>query len=304
MGELTNPELLRFLACPDCGGDLAEAESGLVCLSCKHLYGIRQGIPILYPTGVDIEHLRTEESLTRAMNSRPAGKEAEFNLSQWRLSKDEFWEMVSRKLAPPPGAIINVGCGYDSRFRQFEQSGYTFVNFDMVHAKLEKLSRDLQSKSCVAGDIGRLPFKPAAFDYVVCIDVIHHESEKSLEILTSFRDLLRPGGLLFLEDTNAWGMFQIGKSVLLPRPIYRFSRRIYHRLTRSVHAPADYEYPTSVWRIKRELAGLGFKDIEIHPNSAYPGVSRMAYRLYSLARGVEFVRKYHNYHYMLSAKRQ
>jgi hypothetical protein len=42
-------ELLEILACPQCKGDirLNEAEDGLICDTCKLLYEIRDGIPIM-----------------------------------------------------------------------------------------------------------------------------------------------------------------------------------------------------------------------------------------------------------------
>lgn len=42
-------ELLDILACPKCKGDLTvtEKEDGLICPSCRLLYEIRDGIPIM-----------------------------------------------------------------------------------------------------------------------------------------------------------------------------------------------------------------------------------------------------------------
>lgn len=42
-------ELLEILACPKCKGDIrpADKEDGLVCETCKLLYPVRQGIPIM-----------------------------------------------------------------------------------------------------------------------------------------------------------------------------------------------------------------------------------------------------------------
>ena len=42
-------ELLEILACPKCKGDirLNESKDGLICDSCKLLYEIRDGIPIM-----------------------------------------------------------------------------------------------------------------------------------------------------------------------------------------------------------------------------------------------------------------
>ena len=46
---MLNKQLLDILACPKCKGPvkLTEAGDGLVCLACKLLYGVRDGIPIM-----------------------------------------------------------------------------------------------------------------------------------------------------------------------------------------------------------------------------------------------------------------
>lgn len=44
-----NKELLDILACPKCKGDikLSTSEDGLICDSCKLLYHIKDGIPVM-----------------------------------------------------------------------------------------------------------------------------------------------------------------------------------------------------------------------------------------------------------------
>ncbi len=44
-----NSELLDILACPKCKGDirLNESEDGIICDSCRLLYQIKDGIPVM-----------------------------------------------------------------------------------------------------------------------------------------------------------------------------------------------------------------------------------------------------------------
>jgi len=45
---MIDPELLEILACPKCKGDLELIpDKGLYCSSCKLLYPVREGIPIM-----------------------------------------------------------------------------------------------------------------------------------------------------------------------------------------------------------------------------------------------------------------
>lgn len=301
MTSLTNPALICLLACPTCGSDLLEDAGSLKCTHCGREYKVKNGIPLLYPDNMNIDHLRGEENLAKMMKRPRLSKKDKFSLAQWEISKQEFWEMVGSNIDVAPKSFINIGCGYDSYFSSFEKAGYVFINFDIVYDMLYALQESLGARSCVAGDLNSLPFKKNSFDYVVCIDVIHHESDKIPILLESFRDLLKPGGILFLEDLNAWGVFQFAKS-MLPKPLHRLLRSVYHQLKRSTHRPADYEFPTSVWQVKSALEELGFCSIGVHPGKAYPSIGPASYRVYKFFGRFEWVRKYHNYHYMLSAK--
>jgi len=250
---------------------------------------------------MDLEHLREEEDLAKMMKRPMLSRKDQFSSVQWKNSKREFWGMVRDNIEAAPRSFVNIGCGYDDYFSQFEREDYTFVNFDIVYDMVYTLQRDFGGRSCVAGDISRLPFKKNSFDYVACTDVIHHESDNLPGLLESFRNLLKPKGLLFLEDPNAWGMFQFAKSVLLPKPLYRVLRATYHKLKNSSHRPAHYEFPTNVWDVKNILEKLGFCSTKIYPNIAYPSIGTMSFQVYKFFSRIEWVRKYHNYHYMLSA---
>lgn len=303
LSALTSPDLVEVLACPDCGGVLGDRGDKLECSTCRHEYGIDNGIPILYPSALDVSHLQGEQKLAGMMKTKKTGSRAQFSSKQWRESNKEFWSMVQDRLSPAPARIVNLGCGYDTNFKSFEDADYQFINFDIVCDMLQTLQNEHGARRCVAGDIGHLPFRDSAFDCLVCVDVIHHECDNLEVILRSFRKLLKPGGVLFLQDPNAWGMFQIWKSVMMPRPLHRFLRSTYHALKRSTHMPATYEFSTSVWAVKRLLTDIGFSKIVVHPNNAYPCIGPAGYRLYSpLARSGYFSR-YHNYHYTLTAVR-
>jgi len=108
MSILTNPELINFLACPNCGNDLIETRYQLECQSCEEEYEIRHGIPILYHTGIDIEHLREEENLAKMMKRERTTKKDKFSSSQWELSKEEFLGMVKHKIEPPPPSLSST----------------------------------------------------------------------------------------------------------------------------------------------------------------------------------------------------
>jgi uncharacterized protein YbaR (Trm112 family) len=299
-----NETFLHLLICPNCEGELRETSDRLKCLSCNRSYEIRDGIPLLYPDTLNREHLEEEENLAGMMleHSHSQSPKDQFNAKQWKASKQEFYDIVKSRLAPPPLTMVNLGCGYDSSFRHFERAGYTFVNFDMIYHMPHHLKTKHGAKMCVVGDIKAPPLRRNSFDYVICIDVIHHECDQLVALFNIFKKLLKPGGTLFLSDPHAWGMFQMVKSILLPRPLYRIARSTYHKVKKSTCRPSDYEFATNYWTTKQILASLGFVNLKIYPNYAYPNISETSYKIYSLLKS-DWIRKYHNYHYVISAER-
>jgi SAM-dependent methyltransferase len=263
---------------------------------------VRDGIPLLYPHNVDKKRLSEEEKLA-SMMMRPGHTFDElFSDEQWKKSKAEFWDTVKEFVKPPPKRIINVGCGYDRSFLDLQQNGHQFVNFDLVFHMLKTLKKDFGALNCVAGDISSLPFKPAAFDYLVCIDVIHHRIDSLPAIFDSFYNVLKEAGMIFLEDVNAWGIFQFPKSILLPKWIHGPLRSAYHAIKHSQHRPANYEFPTNVHEVVKLLRFAGFGDIIVHPNESYPNIGQLAYKVYTmLATKSDYVKRFHNFHYRLSA---
>ncbi len=79
---------------------------------------------------------------------------------------------------------------------------------------------------------------------------------------------------------------------------------MYHGVKKSDHQPADYEFPTKMAKTVKILGNVGFHNINIYPNVSYPNISPMKYGLYKLLSRWEYIKKYHNFHYMISAEKK
>jgi hypothetical protein len=99
------------------------------------------------------------------------------------------------------------------------------------------------------------------------------------------------------------GLVSDGQIRLHAADCVRHLRSTYHWLRRSEHRPASYEFPTNAWKVKSLLTDLGFKQIRFYPQNAYPTIGRKSYNAYKWLSASDYVRTYHNYHYMLSAVR-
>lgn len=300
-------KLLPLIVAPDDRSELSVEQNSLKSRDSGKTYEIEHGIPLLYPETLDAEHLAEEIDLAKQMKRMPSSQKDAFSLfEQWPGWKQALWQQI-QSLIPndTPKTIVYIGAGYDKRGDIFEKQGHTFVSFDLIYDMLKEHADEGKGSLFVAGDMNALPFKESVFDYIVVIDVIHHECDDLEPILKSFQHILKPGGSLLLADVNAWGLFQWHKSLLLPRPIYRTFRTAYHRWKNSYHKPADYEFPTSPKQVKKVLENIGFKDITFHPQKTfYPEVSPILQSVYAfLSKKFDRISTHHNYHYFLSAKK-
>lgn len=256
---------------------------------------------MLFPNVMNAEHLEEETKLADMMRKTPADSGNIFSSEQWSASKKEFWDIVQKHCQNAEKSLINIGCGYDDNFSFFQEQGNVFINFDMIKQPLLHLKHKCGAKFCVSGDINHIPFRQNVFDFVICIDVIHHEYIQIKSILSNLYTILKPGGTLFLQDPNAWGMFQFYKSIFLPRILHQKLREVYHQIRKSSHRPAFYEFPTNIFMIKEQLEIAGFKQLTIHPNSAYPQISKRNFAIYEIMSRFDYVKKFHNFHYTIQA---
>lgn len=297
-------QILKIICDPDDKNDLDFSFGKFINKKTKKEYEIRQEIPLLYSKKTDLEHIAKETELACMMQRIPKTKKDKFSFEQWKKAKQEFWNIIKDYLKNKSDLIaVNIGSGFDDHSKEFEKQGSTLINFDLIHAMLLKSKNQNQGQNYIAGDINSLPFKLNSFDMIICTDVIHHEYNNIENLLNSFKQILKPDGMLFLEDPNAWGLFQIPKTVFLPKPLYRLLRNIFHKLKKSDHKPADYEFPTSFCKTKKILKKLGFKNIKFYPHNSYPETGRFLYSIYKITSFLPFVKKYHNYHYTLSANK-
>ncbi|MEA2275156.1 MAG: hypothetical protein QOC78_116 [Solirubrobacteraceae bacterium] len=205
------PQLLPYLACPACRGELAaevaetrgeEVVSGtLSCAGCRRSFPIVRGVPRM---NHDTEGLTAvAESFGYEWKAHHAG--AFESTTLFGRTPAEDWDYYLAGLGVSDedvhGAVaFDGGCGSGRLTRQIGEHGATLVvGMDLNEAVDEAYAhcRDRENVAIVQGNIFSPPFKPGTFDLVWCNGVIHHtpDAARGHRALSA---LVRPGGRLYV----------------------------------------------------------------------------------------------------------
>jgi SAM-dependent methyltransferase/uncharacterized protein YbaR (Trm112 family) len=206
---MMHPELLSFLACTECGGNLvADAtdadseiyEGALLCEACAATVPVTSGIPRAVRTTPDQALVASSFSFQWEAYDRGAFERetvygrSEADLWQMILDATGIDESAVRELA-----VLDAGCGPASVSRQIARHGARAVVAmdvsDSINAVNDQTS-DLANVHPIQADLFAAPLR-AAFDLVWSMGVIHHTNDaaRAFQALTRY---VRPGGTLFV----------------------------------------------------------------------------------------------------------
>lgn len=110
-----------------------------------------------------------------------------------------------RKIDPQGITVLDVGCGGGLLAEEFARLGCRVTGIDPSEPSLVTARKHaLQSGLDITYQIGlgeQLPFADAAFDIVVCCDVLEHVDTFAL-VIQEISRVLRPDGLFFYDTIN------------------------------------------------------------------------------------------------------
>jgi len=222
---------LAHLACPACGGalrvidtspDRADAVLGHDLGTCPERYPVIGGIPRLLtgparlllrvahagwfatPLGAvvgwpgdppvgspDLELVERFDAEWRSF-SRVASKELD-------LTFERYFDVVPPESYREGALVVDAGCGAGRWAEQVQRRGARVIAVDL--GRSVEVAHDNTRASgrvvCVQGDVRSPPLRPASFDLVYSLGVLHHISETE-DALGSLARLVRPGGLFLL----------------------------------------------------------------------------------------------------------
>jgi 2-polyprenyl-3-methyl-5-hydroxy-6-metoxy-1,4-benzoquinol methylase len=91
---------------------------------------------------------------------------------RWPRAARNWRGCCRRHLGPPPGRIIDVGCGIGSYGRELVADGYDWLGVETRAADCAELARLGLPHRRVDGRT--LPFADGAFESALCIEVLEH----------------------------------------------------------------------------------------------------------------------------------
>ncbi len=283
--------LLDWIACPACGEDLdltitrserrpvyaasprprtgapsrdeglRVREGILRCVGCEARYPVTDGIPRLMVDGAT-EGPSTGHRWTRFDTAMPA------------------WEEHLRELLAPLGPddllgklVLDAGCGFGRHAFYAARWGAEVVAVDSGAEAVASAAQNLAEVDhayVIQADLARPPFKPAAFDVVMCHGVLHHVDDPR-GVFRKLDELLGHGGRLLVSVHGprqgfvrvATGALRGATAEMSPEQLHRFSQGLAAVLRVVSHTPH---------RALRHVpvAGSVVTHLPVHDHSRWP----------------------------------
>jgi uncharacterized protein YbaR (Trm112 family)/SAM-dependent methyltransferase len=290
--------LLSLLACPDCGSSDITLDSAerLVCAACKSSYPVINDVPQMLPLSLAKALADKSEYTGRLMTATRAGERPtdpenlETDRLMWEhhlydVGKESIFTNavaaeifisyaekgardLCRRLEEISGGVsgkrlLYVGSGNDRQVAlPLEAEGAFMVNLDVVNESMQDLI-GCGAKTCVCGDIRKLPFRDESFDVVFSKGSLHH-SQPIDEPLQSMIRVCKKGGHIVLVEPNNY--------MTLPRS----------RLPKGFAVPTPYEHHLSSHAIVNILRSNGVAGIHTEAfTHAPPGTPKSVARIWN-----------------------
>jgi len=168
--------------------------------------------------------------------------------------RERIWRERVRKVAalsPPPGRLLDVGCGDGSFLREAARHGWTVTGteFSPVGARIARAA----GVQVFAGELQEARFPGQAFDVITCWHVIEHVANPR-RLLGEMHRLLAPGGVLALATPN------------LEDRVFRLAYLLLRRKRPRLYEPDEREvhlFVYSAHTVRQLVAAEGFTDIRV-----------------------------------------
>jgi SAM-dependent methyltransferase len=145
----------------------------------------------------EIDYLRNlgEEGIRHAIHKPFSGSDCPRHLAQMAI--------LFSVLPPPPGRLLDLGCGTGWTSTFFAKAGYEVVGVDICpdmifHARQSRDHEGIDQLDFVECDYEGLRYRDE-FDAVVFFDSLHHACDEALALRKAY-EALRPGGVCVTSE--------------------------------------------------------------------------------------------------------
>jgi ubiquinone/menaquinone biosynthesis C-methylase UbiE len=159
-------------------------------------------------------------------------------------------ELLSGITAGSSHSVLEVGCGEGGNIVNVfgaEQSQPRVIGLDLFEQKVRFAKRAGVPALLVCADALRLPFADAAFDLVLCRDVLHHVANRD-RVLSELRRVCRTGGTVWIVEPN--GKNPLMRMLALTRP---HERGLLENSVASLRRLISPHFPTARYDVKQPL---------------------------------------------------
>jgi len=191
-------DLLQWICCPACKGDLAltvaagdattVAEGTLTCAPCGHTYPIVRGVPRFVAHDGYVKTFSYEWNKWSRVQFDPANGRTE--------SEETFTEKTGFTPADLEGRLVlDVGCGAGRFLEIASRWGARAIGIDFSFA-VEASQTNLGQRpnvDVIQADVFHLPFRDEVFDIIFSIGVLHHTRDTREAFLRLPRHLKNGG---------------------------------------------------------------------------------------------------------------
>jgi len=240
--------LLALLACPECGSAITlepgatsrhdTVTSGMLLCAASHRFPIVGGVPRFVQHELSGDQARSRASFGHEWTTLYPGHG--HAPAEWQTERDIFLEYTRTLPSEFRGKLVlDGGCGNGRYAKLANDWGARVVAVDISSA-VETAAQNLAGRpdvDVVQADLFRLPFRPATFEIVYSVGVLHHTPDAA-GAFRAIAPLVKPDGL--------FSVFVHGQG---NRVLYAMNRLLRRWTTRSSYA--------TTWRFSLALTALG-----------------------------------------------
>jgi SAM-dependent methyltransferase len=105
---------------------------------------------------------------------------------------------------PPPGRVLDVGCGTGAIAARLAETGYAVVGIDPSQGMLDVMGERAPEVEAVQGSATEMPFGDGEFDLSLSVATMHHIAEPDAvrRALGEMVRVVRPAGHILVWDHN------------------------------------------------------------------------------------------------------